>query len=251
MSTSAVEPHKLTLGEKIRHYRQRANLSQLELETEIDASVGSISRIEAGKVNPTKETLIDLGRSLSLTQQELSDLMQIRPLTPSEEEVQAALAEVAPRLADPNVAAYLLDENSVVYKFSRGFLTRLGLQEEKIKEVYGKKGVLEVFFDPKYGIVQKLDIPRTVGAIVVELRRAKLLNPLYGEKALAIVKGFPLLNKLISNPDEVTAKETYSPDRKRIYIHLDNVLHSAQYSRETLLTNPRFVLVEFFDIKKV
>lgn len=46
-----------TVGEKIRRFRKRAGVSQFELELRINASPGSISRIESGQVNPTKETL--------------------------------------------------------------------------------------------------------------------------------------------------------------------------------------------------
>lgn len=49
-----------TLGDKIRAFRKRANMSQLELEVAISAATGSVSRIESGDVNPTKETLFKI-----------------------------------------------------------------------------------------------------------------------------------------------------------------------------------------------
>jgi len=42
------------LGEKIKTYRNRAGISQLDLEMEIGASPGSISRIENGVINSKK-----------------------------------------------------------------------------------------------------------------------------------------------------------------------------------------------------
>ncbi len=56
----------LTLGEKIKSFRKRAVMSQLELEALIDASTGSISRIENDEVNPTKETLLKIVEKLEL-----------------------------------------------------------------------------------------------------------------------------------------------------------------------------------------
>jgi len=47
-----------TLGQKIKKYRIRAELRQLELELGIDVSHGSISRIENEIANPTKKTLL-------------------------------------------------------------------------------------------------------------------------------------------------------------------------------------------------
>lgn len=58
--------NNLTLGEKIRKFRKRAGMSQLDLEVAIGAAAGSISRIENGEVNPTKETLSRIANSLSL-----------------------------------------------------------------------------------------------------------------------------------------------------------------------------------------
>src|SRR6185369_5434756 len=54
------------LGQKIRNFRIRAGKSQMELELEIGASAGSLSRIENGEVNPTKETLLKLIDTLDL-----------------------------------------------------------------------------------------------------------------------------------------------------------------------------------------
>lgn len=56
----------ITLGEKIKYFRKRAGLSQLDLEVAIDASAGSISRIENNVINPTKETILDISDALNL-----------------------------------------------------------------------------------------------------------------------------------------------------------------------------------------
>ncbi|MDQ6985419.1 MAG: helix-turn-helix transcriptional regulator [Candidatus Dojkabacteria bacterium] len=56
----------MTLGEKIKNFRKRAGLSQLDLEMRIDGSPGMISRIENGKVNPTKETISSISKIAKL-----------------------------------------------------------------------------------------------------------------------------------------------------------------------------------------
>jgi len=63
------------LGQKIKKYRTRAGLSQLDLENEIDASSGSISRMENDIVNPTKETLGKLAEAMGLSSMETADLL--------------------------------------------------------------------------------------------------------------------------------------------------------------------------------
>lgn len=67
----------LTLGEKIEAFRKRAKMSQLDLEIEIGAGQGSLSRIENNQVNPTKETLLKLVDVLNLSPVESASLFSI------------------------------------------------------------------------------------------------------------------------------------------------------------------------------
>ena len=69
----------LTLGEKIRKFRNRAGLSQLDLECKIGAASGSVSRIESGKINPTKETVQRIIDVLDLSPIEIASLFNIEP----------------------------------------------------------------------------------------------------------------------------------------------------------------------------
>jgi transcriptional regulator with XRE-family HTH domain len=67
------------IGSKIRVMRKRAGLSQLDLETLMNASPGSISRLEAGKVNPSKETIFEIIEKLQLQGEEIVSLFEINP----------------------------------------------------------------------------------------------------------------------------------------------------------------------------
>jgi transcriptional regulator with XRE-family HTH domain len=68
---------KLTLGEKIRFFRKRLNLSQMDLEDLMFASNGTISRIESDRVNPTKETIGIIASALKLNMIEKAFLFDI------------------------------------------------------------------------------------------------------------------------------------------------------------------------------
>ena len=70
-------PNELNLGEKIKYYRSRRGISQLDLEIAIDTSPGALSRIETNKVNPTKETLLKISRILMLSNIETASLFGI------------------------------------------------------------------------------------------------------------------------------------------------------------------------------
>jgi transcriptional regulator with XRE-family HTH domain len=66
-----------SLGERIRFFRQRAELSQLQLELKSGVSVGSLTRIERNIVSPTKETIAKLAVVLNLDAKELAYLYEI------------------------------------------------------------------------------------------------------------------------------------------------------------------------------
>jgi transcriptional regulator with XRE-family HTH domain len=70
----------MTLGEKIKKYRTRSKLSQLDLELEINTSPGRISKIENGKINPDKETIIAISKALELKTPEIASLFGIELL---------------------------------------------------------------------------------------------------------------------------------------------------------------------------
>ncbi|MCA9385767.1 helix-turn-helix transcriptional regulator [Candidatus Dojkabacteria bacterium] len=66
------------IGKKLKKFRNQKGMSQLELEIKIGASAGSISRIESGKVNPTKETITDIIEGLGLNVLQVATLFNIR-----------------------------------------------------------------------------------------------------------------------------------------------------------------------------
>jgi len=64
-------------GQRIRQFRKRSNLSQMELELRIGAAFGSVSRMENGITNPTKETLFAIADALNLSAVETAILFGI------------------------------------------------------------------------------------------------------------------------------------------------------------------------------
>lgn len=69
--------NQATIGQKIKQFRKRAGISQLELEMRIGTSPGSISRIESGEVNPTKETLVKIIEKLDLRNTDAASLFNL------------------------------------------------------------------------------------------------------------------------------------------------------------------------------
>ena len=67
----------MSLGQKIKTFRKRAGMSQFDLEVQLGASPGSLSRIENGEVNPTKETIIKIIEVLGLKTFEAGSLFNL------------------------------------------------------------------------------------------------------------------------------------------------------------------------------
>ena len=64
-------------GKRIKFFRERAGLSQMDLELAIGASSGSLSRIERERGNPTKSTLINIVYATKLNTEEIASLFGI------------------------------------------------------------------------------------------------------------------------------------------------------------------------------
>ena len=62
---------KSVLGDNLKQYRKQAELSQEELGHKIEADQAYISRLEAGQLNPTLETISDLATALGVTVENL------------------------------------------------------------------------------------------------------------------------------------------------------------------------------------
>ena len=65
------------IGHLIKDYRLKSGKSQMIIECEIGLSLGMLSRIESGKVNPTKETILKIAKSLELDPVETAKLFGI------------------------------------------------------------------------------------------------------------------------------------------------------------------------------
>src|SRR4051812_7428119 len=118
----------LSLGHKIRNFRIRAKVSQFKLEDLVGMSPGSLSRIETGLINPTKETIILLAKALKLNDGEIASLFSLNVYDgfelleivnnfserlDSEEAIQIAIDEIAEKMNIRNVSILLLKNKTL------------------------------------------------------------------------------------------------------------------------------------------
>lgn len=144
-----------SIGEKIKYFRKRARKSQIELENSINASQGSISRIESGQINPTKETILKICEALNLTDHEKSYVFSVNPsyvtnilrivneftkIDNLDYSMQKAVDLISKELNYINVAIFFLEENELLrmrYVCSNNFtLKSMQAVGKKITDLY-------------------------------------------------------------------------------------------------------------------
>lgn len=140
-----------SIGELIRNYRLEKGLNQIDLEVGIDAAFGSISKIESGKTNPSKETLhkiiefLDLPPvyALKLFNIDMSflgaivdQLKRLKDVKELDEVMSIAMNEVRLQLGLAGGAFYLIDDNQLSLR-SLSSTYFMSLVRRIVKNPYG------------------------------------------------------------------------------------------------------------------
>ncbi len=244
--TPAQSKAKTTIGQKVRSLRKNAYLSQLKLEAAIDAAPGSISRIENGKVNPSKETLHAIAQALKLSTRQKVELFDITTQLPTEVEIEKAKEECSSYLQNDNRYAYLLDEWGNIFAASPKMLSAINITPSQAEKIWGKN-LLELLLSPDLFVRNAIDPDYFEKVITMEIKRAvvemqmeelesfqeTLKNPEF--------KHFYEASKTL--PDEIV----FSPLAKQTFLVVNGQKLKFNLSRENLKRNPRFRIIELFN----
>ena len=98
------------LGHRLKNFREARGFTQQMLELAIDAAFGHISRIESGKINPTKETLLRIADVLKLNSKEIALLLNFQTQKVTPREIMAAVNYLSPYFSKAQNPAYLADD---------------------------------------------------------------------------------------------------------------------------------------------
>lgn len=140
----------VVIGRRIRYFRNRAGITQLQLELEIGAASGSISRIENGVTNPNKETLNSIADVLgmNLLEREYAYGKRMYPVTL--EDVEKAREAVRELFNKPWVFGYMIDDRYRVWEASDLFIKLSGVPERVYKDNYSRS-LIDLSLDEKWG----------------------------------------------------------------------------------------------------
>lgn len=236
-------------GAKVRKFRINHEMSQLELETELNAASGYISRVEVGKIEPSKEMLLRIAKVFNLKPVEITSLLGIATENPSPQEIEAAISEVEEYFQKSNVYAYLLDEKAVAYNVSKGFLKLLGKESSFVNEIRGRH-IDEIILDSKYGVRKYLDESTILSQLAVEVARTQLeidLEQTSLFEGLMQVPDFPTVWEMSK---EMTTSDIFSQINRVGFIKVMGMNLQMRFAREKLKSNPRFEVVEYIPENK-
>ncbi|BCX13570.1 MAG: hypothetical protein KatS3mg085_102 [Candidatus Dojkabacteria bacterium] len=149
-STTSMLGDAFITGRRLRYFRKRANLSQFEVELEIGAASGSISRIENGVTNANKETLNAIADVLEMSLLEREYTYGKRMDPPSEEDVTKAVESVRELFNKPWVFGYLLDDRYRVWEISNAMRRFLRLNQDEVDKNKGRS-LIEIVLDDNLG----------------------------------------------------------------------------------------------------
>ncbi len=237
--------NNLNLGDKIRFFRKRLGWTQMQLELEINAAPGMISRIEVGQVNPTKETLHTISKNLKLNQREKAELFDFFSIFPSEDEVKAATEECKDYFARTDVYGYLLDEYGVMYAASLGFVNFFNLSMDESTSLMGKS-IFEVILNNKLPIREFLDPKYIPSILALELARRRVESniELYQRDTMNQLQRFPEFTQAWEL-SKTYKDELFSNSLKIAHFIINGQKVRFNFSREKLKNNPRFEIIEF------
>ena len=140
----------MQIGHKIRFFRKRAKFSQQQLELAINASFGSISRIENNETNPTKETLDKIIDLLNLDYLASSYLFGQKVTNISQIDIDNAIAKLNIEVDSFNGPAYIIDFKRNIYYWNRFTEIIFGLNIDRNSENY--PNLYSIYFDPRFSI---------------------------------------------------------------------------------------------------
>lgn len=238
----------IPIGIKIRNFRQSRGLSQTELEIGIDASSGSISRMESGSTNPTKETIWAIADFLQLEVRELDYILGKQDIPVTQEEVLKVKQKVKDLFSKPGFLGYILDDRYRMVYVSDTFYKILNQKPENIEG----KSIVDITLDPKYGVRDSLDPEHFEDTVktVVERFYADMyfmMDDPYVKEDLTIIKNDPIARKFL--PEKFSYKDIrwfHTQEERKAYFKLFGIKFALSYSSYQLYGHTRFAMVEYY-----
>lgn len=135
------------IGKRLKNLREASKMTQQELELEIGASFGHVSRIESGRINPTKEVLLKIAEVFELAPRDKQHFLGIGLGLVSQEEVEKARKEAHDYIYNSKYPIYLSDDCCFLHDWNETALKLFGVNPNYADKHRGINK-LEILFNP-------------------------------------------------------------------------------------------------------
>lgn len=237
-----------TLGEKIRYFRKRNGMSQLALEVAAGMAVGSLSRIENGEINPTKETVVKISEILELDTREVNYILGLVDNEVTQQELDRVKAEVGPYFSKPGVFAYLIDERWRLRYASKSFVRISELPIVEAEKAYGET-IITIVLNEKLGVRKLLDPERLSEILKFQLSRYFAeVGFIQDEHYFKTVEEINKDKLAKSIWDQIIRKEidiSHYNNSRIVDFNIKGMRVPLTYSREPHKSHSRFEIIEY------
>jgi len=248
-----MSPHNSssTIGQRLRKFRELRGMTQQELELEIDASFGHVSRIESGQVNPSKETLNLIASAMHLTNREIDYLFGITTEPATREEINKAIAEIKPYFQKKGVIAYLLDDRWRYCALSDGFKKLfVDDKDDPLVSLILGKTTLEALLDDVIGARAYFHENHFDDFIASHIpyyyaQTHFMADDVHFKNTIHLVKRTKYAPILETLGHQKGITHFSSQESRIIYFNIHGLKIKTQFSREPLMSHPRFEVVEY------
>ena len=238
-----------TIGQKVRFFRTHRKMSQFDLELAIDASNGSISRIENDQTNPTKETLESISKILELNLFERNYLFGFTSEPASEKEIELAQKEVNTMMRTPGILSYLIDDRARMIDISDSFLKILNIPVSEVSNIR-KISLLKLIFDSQYKVIDHFD-PEFKEEIIYNFFQSLyskeyffINDPVITEEQ-SIINSIEFAKKIWNRVISEPILDIQDIDKRIVPFKFSGKTFPLVFSNTPLLKYNRFILVEY------
>lgn len=239
------------LGTRLKYFRNRCGLSQLEAEVLTGLSAGVISRIENNIINPTKESVLKIAEVFKLNEEEIDYLIGKTQNPASKEEIILAKNSIQDLINSNNRLLYLLDDRKRLIAVSNGFRKLIPVDWDK----YIDQSVINLIVDQASNPIFKIFRLQEIVANQLKLYYAEMGyqedDQIYQDSIIKI-KSNSITSKLW---DKITTQKqsfnVYDQNFRQVALNIYGYKIELKFSREKLLNSRRFEIVEYNTDSKI
>ena len=236
------------IGRRLRYFREQRRVSQMDVELAIDAAFGSISRMESGKVNPTKETVEKIAKFLKLTDAELDYIIGPTSIPATLEESTNAINTISSYFNENGSIGYLIDDRFRLLMLTKTTKSALGLSEKQYSEVIGKT-LIELILKPEYNLNQFISDKNHYNLRQLILRFICEMSHMFDDEYYILQKSLILNDQFGQEIWEELLKlkrpDIYKYSDRNVQISIKGINIELHYSDVPLSKFKRFTVVEY------